>query len=736
MAVRHHPAEPGRHGPWPDWLTDPIIARIKSAGIQAPWEHQTQFAELAFRGRHSAICTPTGSGKSLAYLMPIMAATLEGRIGRELAAPRTLSRSRHKALYLAPTKALAHDQYRAARSLGPPGWHITPLDGDSDDSERRFARDGADMVLSNPDMLHYSILPNHRYWARFLSSLRYVVVDEAHRYQGLFGTHVSAVLRRLRRICALHGSDPTILLSSATAPNAAAFGGSLIGEESVAVVDSSEAPKTARTVALWQPSTTLNHDAASLLAYLSDAGTQTLAFVASRVGAELIARGAQELAAHPQRIASYRAGYLPTDRRELEAELQTGTLKGLATTNALELGVDVAGVEAVLVAGYPGKLSSFWQQAGRAGRSGADSLAILLARENPLDTYLLAHPELIFDAPVENAVLHPQNPHVLGSHLAAAAQEHPLQPGDERWLGPTTSQLATHLAKTGILRDRGGRWFWTRPDRAVDFINLRSSGTAPIEIIEQETGRVLGEVDPQAADRVVHPGAVYLHQGESWLVRALDAADNRALVTSAKPGYYTQPQSSHEIEIVKEQRHRRLGLTQAFLGDVCLTTQVTGYLRRDEVSHDVIDSTPLELPQRTMNTQAVWWTVPSGLERTLGWSALEMGAAAHALEHTAIGLLPVFAPCDRWDVGGLSTALHPDTGLATIFVHDGIPGGAGFSARAYEAVDDWLQATLDRLRTCKCHEGCPACIVSPKCGNANQVLDKDAATELIDALLG
>lgn len=444
---------------------------------------------------------------------------------------------------------------------------------------------------------------------------------------------------------------------------------------------------------------------------------------------------AQELSQAPAAIASYRAGYLAADRRELEAGLQQRAIRGLATTNALELGVDIAGVDAVLVSGYPGRLSSFWQQAGRAGRAGQESLVVLMARENPLDAYLVSHPELVFDAPVEHAVLHVDNPHVVAPHLAAAAQEMPLTPQDQRWFGPHTTQLAAHLAAQGVLRDRGQRWYWTRPERAVDFINLRSTSTSPLEIVESATGQVVGVVDQDSVDRTVFPGAVYLHQAEQWLVTELDRDNNQAFVTAARPRFYTQPQSAFDIDVLRDVRSKPVGRTTVHFGDVRLTSQVTAYLRRDEVTHEILDSTPLEMPQHTLATQAVWWTVPPEIERSLGWAPLEMGGAVHGAEHTAIGLLPAFAPCDRWDIGGVSTARHPDTGLATIFVHDGLPGGSGFAAQAYEVAEAWLAATLERLASCSCDDGCPACVVSPKCGNANQVLDKQRAAQLMGSLL-
>ena len=732
VALRHLPATSSRHAEWPAWLPEDVVEGIRSTGVSRPFAHQVAFAELAHAGRHAAICTPTGSGKSLAYLMPILAAA------DDTTSARGFVRRRPTALYLAPTKALAHDQARAATALAPARVRISTLDGDSDESERRFAREHANLVLTNPDMLHHSILPRHQRWAALLGGLRHIVVDEAHHYQGIFGAHVAQVLRRLRRIAAHHGADPTVLLSSATAPNLDTFGATLIGEEHIQVVSTSTAASPARTVVLWQPSTTVHHDTARLLAGLSDEGAQTLAFVTSRAGAELTARTAAELADEPKRIASYRGGYLAMERRDLEAALQSGSIRGLATTTALELGIDISGVNAVLVAGFPGRLSSFWQRAGRAGRARQHSLVVLLASENPLDAYLMAHPELVLDAPVEQAICHPENPHVLGPHLAAAAQELPLSADDERWFGPTTVPLATHLAASKVLRDRGGRWFWTRPDRAADHIDLRGAGARPVEIIERSTGAVIGVVDPESADRTVHVGAVYLHRGEPFVVTSLDIEDRQALVIAAHPTWYTVAESSRDIEVVRELRRKPLGNTEICFGEVRLTWQVTGYLRRDEVTHEVLDSTPLECPPHTMVTQAVWYTIPAEVARHLAGgttSELALGAAAHAAEHTAIGLLPAFAPCDRWDIGGVSTALHPDTGLATVFVHDGLAGGAGFAARGFEQAEAWLGATLERLQECRCDDGCPACVVSPKCGNANQVLDKAGATELLRLLL-
>lgn len=728
---------------WPSWLPGCVRDSVTAAGIAAPWTHQVIAADAIYAGCPTAVATGTASGKTLAYLLPIMAATAAGEeccVGvptDSLRARLMLPRRRHTALYLSPTKALAHDQLRSARALGPDGWRVTVLDGDSDDTERRYAREVATYVFTNPDMLHHSVLPNHARWSGLLQSLRYVVVDESHRYRGVFGAHVSAVLRRLRRLCHQYGSDPVFVCASATSSNAAEAMARLVGVEADDVVTVTEdaAPHSARTILLWEPKESLYGDVATLLARFVDEGKQTLAFVPSRLMAERVAINALQRSESGRTIAAYRAGYLASDRRSLEHELQTGQITGVAATNALELGIDVAGMDAVIIAGFPGTLASLWQQAGRAGRAGTDATVVLAAKPDPLDAWLFQHPEAIFDAPVETTVLHPANPHILGLHLCAAAQERPLGPPDTAHFGPTMSPLADQLSGLGLLRKRGQSWYWTRPERAVDAINLRSTGGAPIEIVESETGRVVGSVDPSAADRTVFPGAVYLHQGEQYLVEYLDFDAHEALVRRAEPGYYTQAQGTFEVRVLAEQQRKAQGASEVCFGDVELISQVTHYLRRDAVSGDVWDETPVEMPVRRMQTQAMWWLLPEQVTDPLGLKGVELGSGAHAAEHTAIGLLPAFAPCDRWDIGGLSTFLHPDTGVCTVFVHDGHPGGAGFARLGYERSGPWLAGTLERLQTCRCEAGCPRCCVSPACGNANQNLDKAAGLALVRQLV-
>ncbi len=733
--VHHRDARPGRTADWPDWVSDPVRAALARSGVERLWVHQATAAEAAFAGRHVALATGTASGKSLAYLLPVLAAGVDGRLGAPRREPSALRlASRPTALYLAPTKALAHDQLRVCRGLGLEGWRPATLDGDSTAEERRYARDFAHYVLTNPDMLHFSVLPNHARHARLLGSLTHVVVDEAHRYKGVFGAHVSAVLRRLRRLCHHYGADPAFVLASATMQQPDAVASTLIGADDVLAVTDDASPQSGLDVVLWRPTPRLTDSAASLLARLAEQG-QTLAFTTSRLQAELIALRAKELSNSPGSLAAYRGGYLPTDRRSLEAALSDGRLRGVACTNALELGVDIAGLDAVVTVGFPGTLAALWQQVGRAGRAGQPAVAVLAAREDPLDAYLVDHPELLFDRPVERTVVHADNPYVLGPHLAAAAQELPLTEADVHWFGAQTVPLADRLVAGGALRRRARGWYWTHPSRAVDSIDLRSAQGRSVEVIDVDTGRVVGQVDPAAADRTLHPDAVYVHQGETWVVESLDFDERVALARRAEPGYYTQPQSAAGVRVVRTERSRPLGLGVVHVGSVELSGQVIGYLRRDAETGDVWDSTPLDLPERRMVTQATWWTLADDVIERLGVDARALPGAVHGAEHTAIGLLPALVPCDRWDVGGLSTVLHPDTGMATVFVHDGLPGGAGFARAGFDAAELWWAATLDRLRTCPCDAGCPSCVVSPKCGSGNNPLDKAGAAALVGALI-
>ncbi|WP_239129045.1 DEAD/DEAH box helicase [Sinosporangium siamense] len=878
------------------------------------------------------IATGTASGKTLAYLVPALTAILEGGT----------------VLYLTPTKALAADQLRAVQALDVPGVRSACFDGDTPFEERVWIRQHANYVLTNPDMVHRTLLPRHAQWTTFWRRLRMIVVDESHSYRGVFGSHVAQILRRLRRVTAKYGSRPVFMLASATSGDPGLAAGRLIGLET-AEVTTDTSPRGATTFALWEPPLTdlrgeggapvrrtATAEAADLLADLVASDIRTLAFIRSRRGAETVALtartkladlssttftpftspggghhvpqptpardasgyvgpagpagpvstvgpaptdagplsappgghgtpdtgvfstpGAEPLGAAnagplstppsdtgfhstpptdtsphsrpepephsptdagplstpptetgphsgpdpephspadagplstpptftsphctphhdttieadaparapvpapapgvplarrpdsspsdddclallPSKVAAYRGGYLAEERRALEKAFRSGALVGLATTNALELGVDITGLDAVLIAGWPGTRASLWQQAGRAGRAGQDALAVLIARDDPLDTYLVHHPEALFGRPVESIVLDPDNPYVLAPHLCAAAAEIPLTEQDLDIFGPAAPGLLEDLVAQGLLRQRSSGWYWTSRDRATDLADIRGGGGRLIQLVEHDTGRLLGTVDESSAHTSVHTGAVYMHQGESFLVEELDLDTDVALLSSEQPDYSTYARDVTEITVLGTIRSHPLGSGTLHFGEVEVTRQVVSYIKRRLQTGELMGDEQLDLPPRTLRTRAVWWTLPSAEVTTLAETGLDLGGAAHAAEHAAIGLLPLFATCDRWDIGGVSTELHPDTGLLTVFVYDGHQGGAGFAERGYARASDWLRATREAIASCECDRGCPSCIQSPKCGNGNDPLDKAGAIRLLDTLL-
>ena len=728
---------------WPAWAAPDVVASLGRLGIDRPWQHQVVAAEAAREGQHVVLATGTASGKSLAYLLPSLTAIREQRDVHD--------RRGATVLYLAPTKALAHDQMTSVRELGL-DVRITTHDGDSSREERDWARDYAEYVLTNPDMLHRSLLPSHQRWARFLGSLQYVVIDECHHYRGIFGAHVSHVVRRLRRLCASYGSSPTFVLASATVAEPELAAGRLTGLD-VLPVTGDTSPRGQVSVALWEPPLTAytgengaptrraaSSETADLLADLVAEDVHTLAFVRSRRGVEQVALTAADLLADvdpslASRVAAYRGGYLPEERRAIEAALRSGELVGLAATNALELGIDISGLDAVLMAGFPGTRAAMWQQLGRAGRGAQDALGILIARDDPLDTYLVHHPDALFGRPVEATVFDPNNPYVLGPHLCAAAQELPLTPAELPGFGPGALELVRSLTASGLLRRRADAWFWADRRRAADLADIRSGGGAQVQLVEAETGRVIGTVDGGRAHSTAHVGAVYVHRGETWLVESLDLEEHVAVIGRADPAYTTSAREVTDISIVAEREHRMWGECRLSLGEVDVSQQVVSYLMRRQPSGEVMGEKPLDLPVRALRTTAVWWTVSPDALAEAGLATADLPGAAHAAEHCSIGLLPLFATCDRWDIGGVSTALHADTGRLTVFVHDGHPGGAGFAERGYAAAAEWLTATREAIVSCECAEGCPSCIQSPKCGNQNNPLDKAGAAQLLDVLL-
>jgi DEAD/DEAH box helicase domain-containing protein len=754
--IENIPGRAGRAVPWPAWIPAELRQGFADSGIRAPWAHQAAAADHARAGRNVIISTPAASGKSLGYLMPALTAVLEGGT----------------ALYLTPTKALAADQLRGIRSLRLHGARAAVLDGDTPAAGRSWARAHASYLVTTPDTLHLALLAGHARWARFLSRLRYVIVDECHGYRGVFGSHVAQVLRRLRRIAAYYAegravrerarrgnragplaAGPVFILASATVAEPARCAALLTGLDAEEV-NADASPRGPVTFALWEPPLTAlrgeagaplrrtaTAEASRLLCDLVTENMTTVAFVRSRRAAEAVAMGARRALSdtgspdQATRVAAYRSGYLPEDRRLLEEQLRSGRLAGVAATTALELGVNISGLDAVLIAGWPGTRASLWQQAGRAGRTGRDALAVLIARADPLDTYLVHHPEAVFGRPVESTVLDPGNPYVLAPHLCAAAAELPLTAADLDLFGTGSGQVADDLAGRGLLRRRGDVWYVSARGRALTRTGLRGSGGPPVQIVEASTGRLVGTVDEPSAHVLAHTGAVYQHQAQAYLVRRLDLADDVALVDEAEPGYSTSARELTEIHVAGELRRTSWGEATVHFGDVRVRRQVTSFVRRRLDTGLAAGEEPLDLPPRTLLTRAVWWTISPGQRAGLAGRGVDLAGAAHAAEHASIALLPLVASCDRWDIGGVSFELNPATGRLTVFVYDGHHGGAGFAERGFHAARDWLRATAEAIGSCACDAGCPSCIQSPKCGNGNEPLSKPGAVTLLRTLL-
>lgn len=615
--VAQLPARPAGFAPWPEWAAPAVVSAFAASGVEKPWQHQVTAASHAHGGMHVVVSTGTASGKSLAYQLPVLSELATG--------------SSATALYLSPTKALGADQLRSVSSLDLPGVRAASFDGDTPMTERDWVRAHANWVFTNPDMLHRGILSAHSRWTQFFKHLAYVVVDECHSYRGVFGSHVALLLRRLRRVAAHYGASPVFVLASATTASPAEFASRLTGVACEAVTEDAS-PRGARTVALWEPPLldeltgengapvrrSAGVEASRILTDLVVEGARSLAFVRSRRGAELTALGARRLLSEvdpalAETVAAYRSGFLPEERRALESALLSGRLLGVATTNALELGVDIAGLDAVVLAGYPGTLASFWQQAGRAGRSGDEALVVFIARDDPLDTYLVHHPAALLDRPVETAVLDPTNPYVLGPQLACAVAELPLtEPELAMFGGAAARDVLADLAAEKLLRRRSSGWYWTSRDRPHAEVGIRGSGGDQVAVVEADSGRMLGTVDPGSACYAVHPGAVYLHQGSSYVVDELDLETGLALVHAEDPDWHTSPREVVDISVLATEQRCRHGGVTVCLGEVAVTSQVVGYLRR-RPSGEVLDHTPLDLPEQSLHTRAVWYTLSDDL---------------------------------------------------------------------------------------------------------------------------
>lgn len=706
----------------------PAAAAAAPAG--GLWTHQAAAIDLARQGQSVAVATGTASGKSLCYQLPIADAVASG--------PAT-------ALLCFPTKALAQDQLRALAALEVPGLVAAVYDGDSTPEERAWARRHANVILTNPDMLHVGILPAHGRWATFFMRLRYVVLDELHTLRGVFGTHVAHVLRRLQRICAHYGSSPTFVFGSATIGQPGALASALAGTDVVEVADDGS-PRGERLFALWNPPLadeataarlSANGETARLLAGLVQAGHRAIAFTRSRKGAELVATYARHQLPDELRdaIRPYRGGYLAAERRELEAQLFSGELRGVAATTALELGIDVGTLDACILNGFPGTIASMWQQAGRAGRARQQSLAVLVAGQDALDQWLMAHPREVFTRPPEPAVINPSNPFILDPHLACAAFELPLTPDDGEWWGEDLDEAVARLVRADQLVVRHGRAVWAGRGRPAAAVNLRTGSHDEFRIVDPD-GNLIGTVDEARAFESVHPGAIYLHQGRHWRVAALDLDDRAAWMERSDGEEYTQARSDTTLRILGEEQTAAVGRARLSLGSVEVTEHVTGYRRKDVRTGEVLGDEALDLPPTTLVTRAFWYTVDHELLLDAGVAVAAIPGTLHAAEHAGIGMLPLFTICDRWDVGGVSTAWLADTGKPTIVIYDGYPGGAGIAELGFASGARHLGATLEAIEACPCEAGCPSCVQSPKCGNLNDPLDKEGAVRFLRAVLG
>ena len=839
------PGRPERIADWPQWVCPALVDAWARRGVERPWFHQREAMDALREGRDVVLATGTGSGKSLAAWTPILSDLVEAEDSSRISAIHR----RPTALYLAPTKALAADQLASLMALlgqddkpadaqaeaDPEGSQgladerlrrvrATTVDGDTPREAKEWARAGADLILSNPDFLHYVMLPSHQRWSRFLASLRLIVIDEAHHWRGVTGSHIALVVRRLVRVAHHLGADPRVVMLSATVRDAGSVGRALTGRDAVAITEDGS-PAGAHELVLWQGAVMADEsevdissflaaldappgtatlkvpivrrsagvEAANLAAAFVEEGARLLAFVRSRAGAEAVAAQVRDrLSARGSpnagRVGAYRGGYLPEERRALEEALRTGAVRALATTSALEMGLDISGLDATITVGWPGTRASLRQQIGRAGRAGAPGTSVLIASDNPLDAYLVRHPDHILGE-VEASVIDPSNPWVLAPHVAAAAAEIPITPSDITYFGLELRGVVGRLVADGYLKRRPAGYFWdaTRPERPCDLTDLRGAA-GDVQIVDAATGTVIGTIDQASADAHVFPGAIYIHQGRTFHVLALSplttpaapAAQGWPRVLLPDAGCGTRgtehfgggrregaPASSiiipparaddARVAMVEEVRTplRTRSATHTSV-DVCaieqtyvcedgtvtwhhgptnVSTRVTDYDLLRLPGLEFIRNIELFLPTHTLPTKSTWFTLTPAALTSMGIDATDLAGTLHATEHAMIGILPLVATCDRWDLGGLSTELHDDTGAPTVFIHDAFRGGAGHVLAGFNSARAWVAATLEAVSSCDCESGCPRCVQSPKCGNGNEPLSKQGAITLLAYLL-
>jgi DEAD/DEAH box helicase domain-containing protein len=729
----------------PDELNPRLVDALAAVGIERLYGHQLQCFDEAMGvgdspGGDVIVTTGTASGKSLCFNLPVLH-TLAGD-------------ARARALYLYPTKALAQDQARKlgelARSLGSRGragvLRHAIYDGDTPGGERRSIREKSNLILTNPDMVSRGVLPNHRQWADFFSDLAWIVVDEAHVYRGVFGSHVANVLRRLLRIAAAYGTRPRIIMTSATIANPGQLAERLTGRH-FTLVDRDSGPRAERELVIWN-TPLLDEDAgtrgsalaeaAAMLARLVRAGLRTIVFMRSRRGVELIHRMASELLADAPELAAgiapYRAGYTAAQRREIEGRLAAGELRAVVATNALELGIDIGTLDASLVVTYPGTVASLRQMWGRAGR-GSAGIGLYIAGEDALDQFFCRHPDEFLTRPVEAAIIDPWNESIHLRHLHAALHELPLRASDAEFFGDSVGEFAAQLVAAGVARESGGRWLPRGEEFPAAQISLRSASAETFHIADAESGEVIGTVEAARAFTTTHPGAVYMHIGNQYEIEELDLAAHRVLARPFSGDWYTQPKYETDTFIERTLQTREIGAAQLHFGHVAVTEQVTAFQRKSLPGHESLGIEALDLPPQHFMTQALWYTLPDlTVDEQLPLNVMQ--GALHAAEHAQIAVLPLIAICDRWDIGGLSTALHPQTGLPTIFIYDGHPGGVGIAERGFEQFERLVGDATALIAECGCESGCPSCIQSPKCGNLNEPLHKAGALQLLKSLAG
>jgi DEAD/DEAH box helicase domain-containing protein len=718
----------------PAWLAPELRAALIGGGIASLYSHQLEALETAAE-ENVVVTSGTASGKSLAFNLPVLDA-----LARD---------DRARALYLYPTKALAQDQARKLSELGLRELRHAIYDGDTPREDRPQIRRRSNLILTNPDMLHIGVLPHHKSWGDFLANLRWIVVDEAHTYRGVFGSHVANVLRRLRRVARRYGAEPRFVLTSATIANPVELAEGLVGEP-FRLVDSDGAPRAPRRIGMWNPPVidrrsmtrkSVLSEAAELLADLVGEGMRTICFLRSRRGIELIQRFTRmrlEELGRPQlaeRIAPYRAGYTPQQRREIEARLADGDLLAVVATDALELGIDIGYLDAAICVTFPGTVASLRQMWGRAGRR-SEGLALYIAGEDALDQFFCRHPDEFLERPVEAAILDHENDRIQHAHVLAAAYELPLSESDAEFLGPRWRERAEGLVGIGELRrGKEGRYLPRGPHFPAGDISLRSASPDSMAIVERDSGELLGAVEAERAFTTVHPGAVYLHMGRSYEVRELDIEARRAAVDAFDGDWYTQPKKETEVFIEEVGDRREVAGVELSFGEVSVTEQVMAYQRKSLSDHEVIDLVALDLPETNFPTQGLWYELPDELAGPQSLPPEVQLGALHATEHCQIAVLPLLAMCDRWDIGGLSTNVHFQTGRPTIFIYDGHPGGVGLARRGYEAFERLLADAAKLVGECPCADGCPSCVQSPKCGNLNEPLHKQGALDLMAGML-